>query len=100
MLRPAQAREILARLLRNLKQIYVGRDDLARALACVNATLLFSPDDGPEFRDRGILYRKLECFAPALRDLERYLTLAPDDEAADEIRASLSDLRRQVERLQ
>ncbi|MEA2624702.1 MAG: hypothetical protein QOD06_747 [Candidatus Binatota bacterium] len=100
MLRPAQPREILARMLRNLKQIYVGRDDLARALVCVNAILLFSPDDGAEFRDRGILYRKLECFAPALRDLERYLTLAPDDDAADEIRASLSDLRRQVERLQ
>jgi len=46
------------------------------------------------------LFFRLECFAAALRDFERYLSLAPDDPMAAQIRERLPDLRREVARLQ
>ena len=74
--------------------------DLVRALACVDRILLLAPDTARELRDRGILYQRLECFAAALRDFERYLQLAPDDKAADTIRQTLPELQRQAASLQ
>jgi regulator of sirC expression with transglutaminase-like and TPR domain len=100
LLHPAGAREILVRLLSNLKQIYVDTSDFERALACVDRILLLQPDEPRELRDRGILYQRLECYAAALRDFERYLRLAPDDKAAEIIREGLPDLRRQAAMLQ
>ncbi len=100
LLHPASAREILVRLLSNLKQVYVDTADFDRALACVDRILLLEPDQPRELRDRGILYQRLECFAAALRDFERYLQLAPDDEAAALIRETLPDLQRQAALLQ
>ena len=100
LLRPASAREILVRMLSNLKQVYVQRSDFERALSCVDRILLLAPDTARELRDRGILYQRLECFAAALQDFERYLRLAPDDEAAHLIRDILPDLQRQAAQLQ
>jgi len=100
MLNPASPREILVRLLSNLKQIYVEQSELTRALACVDRILLLAPDLPRELRDRGILYQRLECFSAALRDLERYLQLAPEDEAAPLIRETLPELQRQAAQLQ
>jgi regulator of sirC expression with transglutaminase-like and TPR domain len=97
---PASAREILVRMLSNLKQMYVDSADFTRALTCVDRILLLVPDLPRELRDRGILYQRLECYAAALRDFERYLKLAPDDEAAPLIRETLPDLQRQAASLQ
>jgi len=96
----ARPRDILTRMLSNLKQIYVEQHDLLRALACVDRILLLAPDTPRELRDRGILYQRLECFAAALRDFERYLQLAPNDKAADTIRQTLPELQRQAASLQ
>lgn len=100
LLHPASPREILVRLLSNLKQVYVDASDFIRALNCVDRILLLSPNEARELRDRGILYQRLECYAAALRDFQRYLQLAPDDDAASLIRESLPDLHRQAASLQ
>jgi regulator of sirC expression with transglutaminase-like and TPR domain len=100
MLAPATPREILVRMLRNLKHNYLGRGDLERALGAVDRILAVAPDEPDDLRDRGILYFRQECFAAALRDFERYLALAPQDPMAAEIRARLPDLRREAARLQ
>jgi len=100
LLRPASPREILVRMLSNLKQVYVEKHDLERALSCVDRILLLAPETPRELRDRGILYQRLECFAAALRDFERYLQLAPDDDTADVIRSTLPELQRQAASLQ
>ncbi|MGH7819978.1 MAG: SirB1 family protein [Candidatus Binatia bacterium] len=99
MLDPAQPREILVRMLRNLKHNYLAADDLPRALRCLDRILVVVPDHAGELRDRGLLYRRLDCFAAAVRDFERYLEIAPSDAAAVEIRSFLPDLRRQAQRL-
>jgi regulator of sirC expression with transglutaminase-like and TPR domain len=100
LLHPAGPREILVRMLWNLKQVYVDTADFDRALACVDRILLLQPDEPRELRDRGILYQRLECYAAALRDFQRYLRLAPDDKGADLIREGLPDLQRQAAMLQ
>jgi len=50
----ARPRDILTRMLSNLKQIYVEQHDLLRALACVDRILLLAPDTPRELRDRGV----------------------------------------------
>ena len=50
------------------------------------------PRHAEYLRLRGLLYEQLECFASALADFRRYLTLAPDAAAAAEIRTHLERL--------
>ena len=92
-LRVATPREILVRLLGNLKQIYVQREEPEHALGCCDRILLLVPDAPLELRDRGLVYQQLECFGAALSDLERFLSLAPQDPSADAIRDTLVELR-------
>jgi regulator of sirC expression with transglutaminase-like and TPR domain len=100
MLAPAEPRQILARSLRNLKHNHLAAGDLERALGAVDRILLVTPDDAGELRDRGLLYLRLECFAAALGDLEKFLERAPYDPMAGEIRARLPALRESAERVQ
>jgi regulator of sirC expression with transglutaminase-like and TPR domain len=92
-LRVATPREILVRLLGNLKQIYVQRKEPEQALGCCDRILMLVPDAPLELRDRGLVYQQLECFGAALGDLERFLELAPQDPSADAIRDTLVELR-------
>jgi regulator of sirC expression with transglutaminase-like and TPR domain len=99
-LRAATPREILLRLLANLKQIYVRRRDFGRALACCERSVLLVPDAPLELRDRGLVYQQLECYAAARADLRRFLALAPDDASAPAVAARLRELERSAPRLQ
>jgi regulator of sirC expression with transglutaminase-like and TPR domain len=99
MLVSANKKEILARVLRNLKAIYVEREDDSAALSVMEWIITLTPTDVFEVRDRGLLYGKLECFRAALEDLERYLDLAPDAEDAHEMRVRIIELRQAAARL-
>ena len=99
MLVSANKKEILARMLRNLKAIYLEKSDHHHALSLMEWIIALSPADASQVRDRGMLYLQLECFRAALEDLERYSTLAPDAEDAAEIRHRVIDLRQAVARL-
>ena len=98
-LRAATPREILVRMLTNLKQLYLRARDFGRTLACCERILLLIPDSPTELRDRGLLFEKLECFAAAAQDLERFLKQVPDDETAPAIRDRLRALRSRPQRL-
>jgi len=77
MLASADHKEILARMLRNLKAIFMQQREHARALGVVERIILLVPEAAEEIRDRGVIYGELECFRAALADLERYLELRP-----------------------
>jgi regulator of sirC expression with transglutaminase-like and TPR domain len=98
-LRAATPREILVRMLTNLKHLYLRGRDFGRSLACSERILLLTPDAPLELRDRGLLFERLECFAAAAADLERFLQGAPDDESAPAIRDRLRALRARPQRL-
>lgn len=89
----ATKRQILTRILTNLKGIYLAAKDHRRALAAVERILLIDPDLGREIRDRGMLRIQLEQTSQGITDLERYLTMNPQADDAEEIRTRLRDWR-------
>jgi regulator of sirC expression with transglutaminase-like and TPR domain len=99
LLEPTPGRDILARVLRNLKQVWLAQEDWTRALACAERILLLAPEATLELRDRGLLYGRLECFAAAQADLRRFLELAPEDPTAEAVRGYLLELSRGAPRL-
>lgn len=98
-IREATSREILARMLRNLKGIYHGRDDYHRLLEVQNRLVTLVPDELEERRDRGLVYAQLDCPRAALEDLSAYLAASPEAPEADEIRRTIDVLRDATNRL-
>jgi len=99
-LEPATPREIVARVLRNLKGIYLKNAKLERALAVMHRMLLVVPESAEELRDRGLVHAELECFRPALADLQSYLRRRPDAPDASDIHAKVVELRAAAAKLQ
>ena len=99
MLVSANKKEILGRMLHNLKAIYLERRDHDHALSVMEWLIALGPTDAAQVRERGLLYLQLECFRAALDDLQQYLTLAPGADDADEIRHRVSHLRQTAARL-
>ncbi|NET47835.1 MAG: tetratricopeptide repeat protein [Merismopedia sp. SIO2A8] len=92
---PIAPRRFLARMLRNLKLIYLHQDDLERALAAVDRALLVTPDDLNEQRDRGLIYYKMGDWTDARHDLNHYRDCCPDAEDIDVIDQILDQINRQ-----
>ncbi len=99
MLAPCGTRQMLARMLQNLKAIYVRQQDYERALGVVELLLYVYPRSADELRDRGLLYAALDCYALAVRDLSAYLALQPHAEEARELRERIDDLRARAARV-
>jgi regulator of sirC expression with transglutaminase-like and TPR domain len=95
----ASNREIIVRLLRNLKAIYLRGHDLDKALPIVDWIIAAAPEQTPELRDRGMIYQELECPRAALADFEAYLQRSPSGEDAEDIRGRIIELRKEVARL-
>lgn len=98
-LEPASNRQILVRVLRNLKGIYREKDQPERLLAVLNRMILAAPESAIELRDRGFVYQRLECWRPALQDLAAYLEREPDAPDQDEVRSKMVDLTLRCARL-
>lgn len=91
--RPPRTREILGRVLANLKANYLRRGDLSRALAVVDRLVHLAPTEAHWLRERAALYQHLECPHAAAEDLERYLERVPSDPEAEGLRTVLVELR-------
>ena len=79
-LEPASPRQILARLLRNLKAIYLEAKDLDKALSVMNRLVILLPNVPEERRDRGLVFARLECPRAAQEDLSHYAAARPKAE--------------------
>ena len=99
LLEPIGKKQILRRMLNNLKIIYLKQNDLIKGLSIVDRLMVLDPASGEDIRDRGLIYLQLECFKQALEDLESYLRLAPDAEDAQAIRRQVVALTKQVAQL-
>ena len=98
-LEPATPRQIIARVLRNLKNIYMQTGKLEQALAVMQRMLLVMPESAEELRDRGLVYHQLECFRPALSDLQNYLRRKPEAPDAAQIHGKVVELKQAAARL-
>jgi regulator of sirC expression with transglutaminase-like and TPR domain len=95
----AGKKDIILRMLRNLKAIYLHEQELDKGLAIMNWIVAAAPDQPLELRDRGMVYRELECSRAALADFEQYLRRSPAAEDAYEIRKRIIELQKQNARL-
>jgi len=78
MLRPASRREILARMLRNLRAAHLARRDWPSALGAVELLAIIEPTDLDHGRDRGLLLGRVGRYTEALAELRRYQEARPD----------------------
>jgi regulator of sirC expression with transglutaminase-like and TPR domain len=99
MLAAAGKKDVLARMLRNLKSIYLERRDPARALAAADRIIALEPRAAEEYRDRAALYLELECHRAALSDFRNYLMLKPDADDAASVHGRVVELQQIAARL-
>jgi regulator of sirC expression with transglutaminase-like and TPR domain len=99
MLRRCGHKDMVERVLRNLKAIHLRDEDKARALRVVDLLVALQPGSAEDLRDRGVLYASLDCYGLAARDLESYLALVPRSKDAEELAARVAELKRKAARL-
>jgi regulator of sirC expression with transglutaminase-like and TPR domain len=81
-------RDLLARMLRNLKEVFRAQEDWPRMLAVLNRLVVLLPEAWDERRDRGLVHAELGHTQDALHDLRVYLGAEPEahDQAALQVR--------------
>jgi regulator of sirC expression with transglutaminase-like and TPR domain len=99
MLAACPRKQMLARMLRNLKAIYLKREDHARALAIAELLVRVEPRAPENLRDRGLLYAALDCYGRAADDLAHYLRAAPASPEASSLAERVAELRQRAGRL-
>jgi len=76
-LHAATPREIIARMLRNLKEIHRSSDDWPRLFAVLQRLVILLPEAWEERRDRGLAAARLGVVKTAVADLSAYLEHVP-----------------------
>jgi regulator of sirC expression with transglutaminase-like and TPR domain len=92
-------RDMLERLLRNLKGAWLRRGDDAQALAAVDRLLVITPGDLDEQRDRGLLLYRLSRWPEALAALTGYLDRSPAAADRETIERHVAALRQLISQL-
>ncbi|MGH6626952.1 MAG: SirB1 family protein [Burkholderiaceae bacterium] len=93
-LQAAPSRDIIARMLRSLKEIHKTQQDWERLLAVQERLVVLLSEAWGEYRDRGLAHAELGHTAQAVADLETYLVHAEDGLDIDAIAERVAELRR------
>jgi regulator of sirC expression with transglutaminase-like and TPR domain len=93
-LQSAPPRDVIARMLRNLKEIHRSQEDWPRLIAVQDRLIILLPQAWAEVRDRGLAYAELGNHALAVPDLEAYLNQAEDALDIDAIAERVDELRK------
>jgi regulator of sirC expression with transglutaminase-like and TPR domain len=92
-LQAAPARDVLARMLRNLKEIHRSAADWPRLLAVQHRLVILLPQAWEERRDRGLALAEMGQNAQALDDLAAYLEHRPDADDRAALATRVAQLR-------
>jgi regulator of sirC expression with transglutaminase-like and TPR domain len=92
-LRAVNQRQILSRMLQNLKGIYSNSREYAKLFDVAERAILLRPGDATHCRDRGLAAIGLGKLADALADLEEYLERVPNAQDRSEIKERIGELR-------
>ncbi len=95
-LQSATPRDILARMLRNLKDIHTSHEDGPRLIQVLDRLIVLLPDAHAEYRDRGLAWAEKGEARRAVEDLEHYLAHADDALDIDAVTQRVRDLRREL----
>ena len=99
MLEITQPRDVLSRMLSNLRRIHAARGEFSRAVRWVEMDLKLRPDSAHNFKERGMLYIQLEEFGKAIQDLERYLRLVPGSPDLPQVQEQIQLIRKLLSHL-
>ena len=92
-LQAASPREVIARMLRNLKEIHRAAEDWPHLLAVQQRLVVLLPRDWEERRDRGLTQAELGIFEAAAQDLDAYLAHSPQADDRRAIAQRAAELR-------
>ncbi|MBV1882846.1 MAG: tetratricopeptide repeat protein [Pseudomonadales bacterium] len=99
-LKAASNKEIILRILNNLKLHYLSHQNFTESLTYCERRLLLEPESLQDVLDRGLILEQLECFQSAISQLEHFLSVAPDVSFAPSIRTKIEKLRTNASQLQ
>jgi len=92
-------REILTRILNNLRQVYFTQRNLHKGLGILDLLLAIPPLSPELLRERGLVRLSLEQYLGAARDLGGYLQACPAAPDSDDVRETLEMLRQLLARM-
>ena len=92
-------RQMLTRILNNLKNVYMSARNFRKALEVVDLICAVYPRSPEDVKQRALLRYSVGLVRGAVADLEEYLKMSPDASDADEIRHTALSLRRSLARL-
>jgi regulator of sirC expression with transglutaminase-like and TPR domain len=87
-------RQILTRILNNLKTVYLTARNFRKALPLIDLVLVIYPRSPEDVKQRAMLRYSLGQNKGAAEDLENYLKMSPDASDADEVRQTALSIRR------
>jgi regulator of sirC expression with transglutaminase-like and TPR domain len=93
MLAPVSQRQIVVRMLHNLRAVYFERRAYGKALQTLDLLVAADPRAAEGYKLRGMVHLHMRHAAAARSDLETYLRLAPEAEDRGEIEQRLQSLR-------
>jgi regulator of sirC expression with transglutaminase-like and TPR domain len=93
---PVTRRQMLTRMLNNLRSIYLSQRDFRRALRVVDLILVIYPRSPEDVKQRAVLRYNLNDYRGALSDFEEYVKMSPDASDAEEIKHTALSLRRSM----
>jgi regulator of sirC expression with transglutaminase-like and TPR domain len=79
-LEATSTKQILGRMLNNLKGSYFRRKDFARVLRMIEMAVAVDPSSRQEVHDRAMIYFILRRYALAMTDLRTYISISPPDD--------------------
>jgi len=92
-------REILTRMLNNLRQVYFTKRNFTKGLVVLDLLLAIPPANPELLRERGLVRLSLEQYLGAARDLGSYLKACPNAADAEDVAETLDMLRQLLARL-
>lgn len=91
-LQPCPPRDLLARMLRNLKEVFRSQQNWPRLLTVLDRLVVLLPEAWSERRDRGLVLAELGRKSEALQDLQMYLQAEPQAFDQEALRDRISEL--------
>jgi regulator of sirC expression with transglutaminase-like and TPR domain len=98
-LQPVTTRQVLTRILNNLRQIYFTQRDFQKGLAILDMLMAIPPRMPELLRERALVRLNLDQYLGAARDLARYLKDCPEAEDAEDVEETLQMVKQLLARL-
>jgi len=92
-------KEIVLRVMRNLRNLYMQEENWVKALPLADIMVEMDNDKPDALKARAAIYDQQECHIPALADYSTYLKLSPDTPGNQFIRARVIDLAKSARKV-